>query len=123
MLSSTKTSNFTPGTGLPSSLRMVLLSDRQSDCGTFHVSSQSFITDSAFNSRLGGTAYTDVLHIYGMNRAGYIPQMFSLRLPNPIVIFELLQKTGACALVCEPSFCVDLSGCPVPNYSAIQVRD
>ena len=58
-----------------------------------------------------------------MTRAGYIPQMFSLRLPNPIVIFELLQKTGARALVCEPSFPVDLSGCPVPNYSAIQVRD
>ena len=58
-----------------------------------------------------------------MTRAGYIPQMFSLRLPNPIVIFELLQKTGARALVCEPSFSVDLSGCPVPNYSAIQVRD
>ena len=58
-----------------------------------------------------------------MTRAGHIPQMFSLRLPNPIVIFELLQKTGARALVCEPSFCVDLSGCPVPNYSAMQVRD
>ena len=58
-----------------------------------------------------------------MSRAGYIPQMFSLRLPNPVVIFELLQKSGACALVCEPSFSVDLSGCPVLNYSAIQVRE
>jgi acyl-coenzyme A synthetase/AMP-(fatty) acid ligase len=63
-----------------------------------------------------------VLHIYGMSRAGYIPQLFSLRLPNPIVIFELLQKAGAGALVCEPSFDVDLSGCPVRTYSAIQVR-
>jgi len=80
--------------------------------------------DSAFNERLAdGTAYTDVLHTYGMSRAGYIPQMFSLSLPNPIVIFELLRKTGARALVCEPSFYVDLSGCPVPNYSAVQVRD
>jgi hypothetical protein len=58
-----------------------------------------------------------------MSRAGYIPQMFSLRLPNPLVIFELLQKAGARALVCEPSFCVDLSGCPVSTYSAIQVRE
>jgi len=64
-----------------------------------------------------------VLHIYGMSRAGYIPQMFSLRLPNPIVIFEMLQKADGRALVCEPSFEVDLSGCPVPNYSAIQVRE
>ena len=58
-----------------------------------------------------------------MTRAGYIPQMFSLRLPSPIVIFELLQETGARALVYEPSFHVDLSGCPVLNYSAVQVRD
>jgi len=58
-----------------------------------------------------------------MSRAGYIPQMSSLLLPNPIAIFELLQKTGACALVCEPSVYVDLSGCPVLNYPAIQVRD
>lgn len=58
-----------------------------------------------------------------MSRAGYIPQMFSLRLPNPIVIFELLQKAGARALVCEPSFGVDLAGCPVKTYSAIQVRE
>ena len=58
-----------------------------------------------------------------MTRAGYVPQMFSLRLPNPIVIFELLQKAGARGLVCEPSFEVDLSGCPVPNYSATQVHE
>jgi len=58
-----------------------------------------------------------------MSRAGYIPQMFSLCLSNPIAIFELLQKTGARALVCEPSVYVDLSGCPVLNYPAIQVRD
>lgn len=49
--------------------------------------------------------------------------MFSLRLPNPIVIFELLQKAGAHALVCEPSFSVDLSECPVPTYSATQIHE
>jgi len=58
-----------------------------------------------------------------MTRAGYILQMFGLRLSNPTVFFELLQKAGARALVCEPSLHVDLSGCPVPNYSAIQVRE
>jgi len=58
-----------------------------------------------------------------MTRAGYIPQMFGLRFHNPIVIFELLQRTGARALVCEPSLHVDLSGCPVLNYSAIRVRE
>jgi len=58
-----------------------------------------------------------------MSRAGYIPQMSSLLLPNHIAIFELLQKSGACALVCEPSVYADLSGCPVLNYPAIQIRD
>ena len=89
----------------------------------FHALSHSSITDFIFDSRLGGTAYTDVLHVYGMTMAGYIPQMFSLRFPSPIVIIELLQKTGARVLVCEPLFCIDLSGCPVPNYSAMQVRE
>ena len=46
-----------------------------------------------------------------------------MRLPNPIVIFELLQKASARALVCEPSFDVNLSGCPVPTYSAMQVSE
>jgi len=58
-----------------------------------------------------------------MSRAGYVPQMFSLRLPNPTVIFELLQRAGARALVFESSFDVDLSGCPVPTYPATQVRE
>ena len=92
----------------------------------FHAPFQSLVPkcpDSTFHSRLGGIAYTDVLHVYGITRAGYIPQMFNLRLSNPTVIFELLQKTGARALVCDPSAHVDLSGCPVPNYSDIQVRD
>ena len=68
-------------------------------------------------------AYIDVLHVYGMSRAGYIPQMFGLRFHNPVVIFELLQKAGARALAREPSFDIDLSGCPVPTYLAIQVSE
>ena len=64
-----------------------------------------------------------MLHVYGMSRAGYIPQIFSACISNPIVTFELLQKTGARALVCGPSFHAGLSGCPVLNYLAIRVRD
>jgi hypothetical protein len=39
-----------------------------------------------------GFTYTDVLHI---SRAGYIPQMFSLKFPNPTVFHELLRRAGA----------------------------
>lgn len=59
-------------------------------------------------------AYSDVLHIYGMSRAGYIPQLFSLRLPNADVICELLARTGATALICDPSLRPALARCPVP---------
>ncbi|KII93542.1 hypothetical protein PLICRDRAFT_26716 [Plicaturopsis crispa FD-325 SS-3] len=69
---------------------------------------------------LGGMTYTDVLHIYGLTRAGYIPQLFSLRLPNPAVVFELLQKADAKALIYDSSFAAVLSGCPVPTHLAVQ---
>ena len=72
--------------------------------------------------RLGGTSYTDVCHIYGMARAGYIPQLCSLRLPNPDVIFELLQKAHAKALVYEASFSPDLSNASLPVFVAVDAH-
>ena len=58
-----------------------------------------------------------------MTRAGYVLQVFGLPPSNPTEFFDLLQTAGARALVCEPSFHIGLSGCPVPNYPAIQVRE
>lgn len=72
--------------------------------------------------RLSGFLYTDVLHIYGLSRAGYIPQLFSIRLPNPIVIYELLCRAGARALVYDVSFSNILGDCPVPTHLASDVR-
>lgn len=71
---------------------------------------------------LSGFLYTDVLHIYGLSRAGYIPQLFSIRLPNPIVIYELLCRAGARALVYDVSFSNILGDCPVPTHLASDVR-
>ena len=68
--------------------------------------------------RLSGMTYVDVLHIYGLSRAGYIPQLFSIRLPNPEVVYELLSKANACALLVDPSFEGLLRGCPVPTHRA-----
>ncbi|KAF8991326.1 hypothetical protein BDQ17DRAFT_1370992, partial [Cyathus striatus] len=53
---------------------------------------------------LSGSAYTDVLHIYGISHAGYVPQLFNLHLPNPEVVYELLQRAGAKALIYLSSF-------------------
>ncbi|KAK7043985.1 hypothetical protein VNI00_008153 [Paramarasmius palmivorus] len=72
---------------------------------------------------LGGFNYTDVLHIYGLSMAGYIPQMFSLRLPNPDVIFELLHKAHARALICDPSFADISNASPVPLHIAVGLSE
>lgn len=67
--------------------------------------------------------YTDACHIYGLARAGFIPQLCSLRLPNPDVIFELLQKAKAKALVYEASFMPDLSNAPFPVHVAVDAHN
>ncbi|KAF5356039.1 hypothetical protein D9756_003859 [Leucocoprinus leucothites] len=68
---------------------------------------------------IGGFTYTDVLHIYGLSRAGYIPQLFSLRLPNPMVVYELLARANAKALVYEATFAAICTDCPVPAHLAV----
>ncbi len=62
----------------------------------------------------------DILHIYGISRAGFVPQLISLRLPNPTVVYELLQKAQARALIYGDDFKVVLNDCPVPHYPSIQ---
>lgn len=69
------------------------------------------------SNRIPGFTYLDLLHIYGISRAGYIPQLFSIRLPNPAVIFELISKTNAAALIYHDSFGLNISNCLVPHFS------
>ncbi|KAI0370589.1 acetyl-CoA synthetase-like protein [Pilatotrama ljubarskyi] len=69
-----------------------------------------------------GMSYVDVLYIYAIARAGYIPQLFSLRLPNPDVIYELLERADAKAIIYEPTLADILSDCPYPAYSADDLR-
>ena len=70
-------------------------------------------------SRLSGFTYTDVLHIYGISRAGYIPQLFSLKLSNPMVVHELLHRAGAQALIYDASFESILKDLLLPIYRAL----
>lgn len=67
--------------------------------------------------------YTDVLNIYGMSRAGFVPQLFSIRLPSPEVVFELLTRAGAKALIYDSSFASIVSDCPVPSQLAVNPID
>ncbi|KAI0788607.1 hypothetical protein C8Q75DRAFT_793759 [Abortiporus biennis] len=72
---------------------------------------------------LSGTYYNDALHMYGIARAGYVPQLFSLRLPNPDIIYELLEKAGAKALVYDTSYASIVKDAPVPSHVASEVFD
>ncbi|KIK71118.1 hypothetical protein GYMLUDRAFT_52257 [Collybiopsis luxurians FD-317 M1] len=67
---------------------------------------------------IGGYTYEDVVTIYGLSRAGFIPQLFSLRLPNPEIIFELLAKAKAEALIFDGTFANVLDNCHIPIYQA-----
>ncbi|KAF8214043.1 hypothetical protein K438DRAFT_1956145 [Mycena galopus ATCC 62051] len=71
---------------------------------------------------IGGYSYNDVLNLYGVSRAGFIPQLFSLRLPNADVILELLTKTGAKALIYEESFEPALRTWPLHVYRAASIE-
>lgn len=66
--------------------------------------------------------YVDVLHIYGIMRAGFVPQMFSLRLPNPSVIFELLTRSNGKALIYDMSYSDIVTDSPLPSHVAVDVR-
>lgn len=74
-------------------------------------------------NRIAGYSYSDLVQIYGLSRAGYIPQLFSLRLPNPEVIYELLKSAGASALIYEPSFESVLGSSPVPIHRALDISE
>ncbi|KAI0778508.1 acetyl-CoA synthetase-like protein [Trametes elegans] len=71
---------------------------------------------------LGGMTYVDALHIYSIARAGYIPQFFSLRLPNPDIIFELLERSNGRALIYDDAYASVLSHNPVPTHKAVDAR-
>lgn len=60
--------------------------------------------------------YTDVVNIYAMSRAQYVPQLFSIRLPNPDVVHELLVKAAAKGLVFDPSVEDAARALPLPTF-------
>ena len=49
--------------------------------------------------------------------------MFSLRLPNPEVVYELLRKANAQALIFDSCFESVLAGCSIPAYPALKSRN
>lgn len=66
-------------------------------------------------NRLRGTQYADLVQIFSVWRAGYIPQMISFLVPNPNVVYDLLGRAGAKALICSPSFRPFLENSTTPS--------
>ncbi|KAF7307018.1 Acetyl-CoA synthetase-like protein [Mycena indigotica] len=83
------------------------------------LSSNGVAPGSVVSLWLGGYGYADVLNIYAISRAGFIPQLFSLRLPSPEVVFELILSSGSKSIIYEPAFSDVLKACPVPTYLAL----
>ncbi|KAF9774264.1 hypothetical protein IL306_007754 [Fusarium sp. DS 682] len=65
-----------------------------------------------------GWSYQDLLHYLSLQRAGYVPQLFSLRMTNPSVVYELLVKSKAAALIYDLSCDALVQDCPVPVFSS-----
>lgn len=54
--------------------------------------------------RLTGKKYSDGINILGLICAGYIPQLFSVVFANHEVVWDLILKSGASALVFDEAF-------------------
>lgn len=87
----------------------------------FYALNHQYVTESLH--RLAGMDYSDVVNIYGVSRAGYIPQLFSLRLPNPTVVYELLERARARAIIVDRSFVEVARNPPVPLHFAASIDD
>ncbi|KAI0694890.1 acetyl-CoA synthetase-like protein [Cytidiella melzeri] len=86
-------------------------------------SSQGIPPRSVVGIWLGGSTYVDCVHIYSIVRAGYVPQLFSLKLPEPTIIFELLEKSNGKALIYDSSFFSPMSfSSSIPVHVAVDIR-
>jgi acyl-coenzyme A synthetase/AMP-(fatty) acid ligase len=71
--------------------------------------------------RLRGFTYSDVITIFAISRAGFIPQMFGFELPNTRIVYELLAKCAGKAIIHDTAKTTLLreSGTTLPCYVAI----
>ncbi|KAJ7573866.1 acetyl-CoA synthetase-like protein [Mycena floridula] len=71
-----------------------------------------------------GTSYHDFVHMYGLVRAGYIPQMFGLKMSFNVIV-DLLAFTQGKAMIYDPSLSdkmpteFGLPNFPYPNSATI----
>ncbi|KAJ3541301.1 hypothetical protein NM208_g4615 [Fusarium decemcellulare] len=61
-----------------------------------------------------GTSYEDLVHMWAVSRAGFIPQLLSLRMTDPTVIYELLSQAQATALIYDVVVAKAVINAPLP---------
>ncbi|KAJ6579667.1 hypothetical protein DFH09DRAFT_1360876 [Mycena vulgaris] len=67
---------------------------------------------------LHGLTYSDIVHLYALCRAGYVPDLVTTALTKPEVILELLNESDAKALLHVPGFSLPAS-CGMPTYTPV----
>lgn len=68
---------------------------------------------------LGGYEYLDAVHLYSIERAGYVPHTFS-RLPGIEIVKELLEESESRAIICASQFKEVLKSIQdIPIYDAV----
>lgn len=65
--------------------------------------------------RIPGFTYTDAVLIYGISRAGFVPQLISIRLPNSAIVSELLIRSKAAALIYHDAFSSNQFSCSISH--------
>lgn len=65
------------------------------------------------SNRIPGFTYVDAVLIYGISRAGFVPQLISIRLPNSAIVSELLIRSKAAALIYHDAFSSNQFSCSI----------
>ncbi|RGP73120.1 4-hydroxybenzoate benzoate ligase [Fusarium longipes] len=64
-----------------------------------------------------GWSYEDLLLSLSLQRAGFVPQLFSIRISNPSLVYKLLSSSNAEALIYDPICEPLVEACPLSKFS------
>ncbi|KAJ7226281.1 acetyl-CoA synthetase-like protein [Mycena rebaudengoi] len=66
---------------------------------------------------LDGAIYSDLVNLYAISAAGFVPQVFSVNFSRPglVIVFDLLASCGGKALIHDATFRDALGDAPIPT--------
>ncbi|KAJ7036755.1 acetyl-CoA synthetase-like protein [Mycena alexandri] len=87
------------------------------------LSAQGVASSDVVGLWLTGRHYADLLQIYGICRAGFVPQVFSVGFSSVDVVDELLRACHGKVLLYDPSFSDAVAAVRVPHLSIPALND